>query len=146
MGIEYAQLSNQAALSAFENSVTDYEFSVRELAKAISLDKNDGIYYANMGLMEYTEGNYIQAYKGFTKAKEVEEDFSMPVQYLPIYANSCHEAYIVGEAKISLPTIKSIFEEALTIPENNIQWISKDDLNDSYRNVLELMEQLKDAE
>lgn len=145
MGIAYAPLSNQAAIASFQASAVDYEFTIAEINKAISLSGNEGIYFANRGLFEYEQDNYSQAYKSFIVAQEVEEDFSIPDAYLSAYAVSCYEAYLLGEAKTSLPSIQSVFEEVLSLPDNKIQWVSRDDLNDYYGSIVGLIEEKGNA-
>ncbi|MFK5915184.1 MAG: GGDEF domain-containing protein [Woeseiaceae bacterium] len=140
MGISYSRIHNHVALSEFENTDSNYDFAIAELLKAISLEENFSMFYANKALCEYKQGNSVHAYESFMEALSIEEGFELPKQYLPPFAASCYDAYIEDNNSVDINNMRKLYDSLFSSDEQHIvpKWVLREKLLSYYEKVKEI--------
>ncbi len=113
-GVRYCWADNQAALCAFEMPNRRGEIALEASERAIVLNDNSPVLFANSGYFHYYLNDAQEAYRRFRKVLEVnpEHEFSNP--YLYPVAEAMYKAYTEGIYDLDKQWLRTLLDRAMS--------------------------------
>ncbi len=116
-GVSYSQSYNQAALCAWEMPNRNPEVVLEASERAIQLDPEETLFWANSGYFHYYLENHEEAYRRFREVLKIKPNYEIKDPHMIPFVNTIHKAYLSNKCDLEVDWILEQIKKAISIAQ-----------------------------